>query len=253
MAQALLQAEKTKPDLIIFGGDNVSSVDMERDPAKVDAQYKNFSSMRDAALRLPSIAALGRRDIWGHGDSAEGASVRGKVAAVSAFKMPSRYYSQAIRGWKLVVLDAWQADGCYIDREQLGWLSSELADAKNPIAIISHAPLLTISGLVESTSLRSRGWVTGSSMAIANSSAVCAMLAAQTMVKLVLAGCSHMVERVDFRGISHCADGAVSGGWWTGSHEGFPPSFAVVDLFSDGSFDRKVVEWESPKRLEHEE
>lgn len=252
VAKALGVAQSCKPDLIVFGGDNISGADFESDPIKVEAQFNNFCALRDAAIKCKHASVLGRRDVWGLDAPAPADPRRGAAFALQAYAMPARYYSLELKGWRMLLLDSWFEGTCHIDAEQLSWLEIQLANQK-PTVIVSHAPMLTVAGFLETTSKRSGSWSTSNSMAIANSFAVRQILETSGCVRLVVSGGAHIHERIELNGISYCTDGAVSGAWWSGSHCGFSPALTQIDLFDNGTFERKVIEWEAPQRTEHEE
>jgi 3',5'-cyclic AMP phosphodiesterase CpdA len=56
-------------------------------------------------------------------------------------------------------------------------------------------------------------------------------------VKLALSGHIHLKDRVDYNSVTYLCNGAVSGSWWGGPYQECPPGYALVDLFSDGSFE----------------
>ena len=61
-------------------------------------------------------------------------------------------------------------------------------------------------------------------------------------VKVAVSGHLHLVDRVDYAGVSYLCDGAVSGGWWKQDHAGEgQPGYALIDLYPDGRFDRQYV------------
>jgi hypothetical protein len=60
-------------------------------------------------------------------------------------------------------------------------------------------------------------------------------------VKLCLSGHIHLVDRVDYLGVTYCCSGAVSGGWWDGPCQEFPNGYGLVTLYNDGSFDNRYV------------
>jgi hypothetical protein len=55
-------------------------------------------------------------------------------------------------------------------------------------------------------------------------------------VKVCLSGHIHLVDRVDYLGVSYLCNGAVSGAWWKGPNQEFGNGYAIVDLFPDGAF-----------------
>ena len=55
-------------------------------------------------------------------------------------------------------------------------------------------------------------------------------------VRLALSGHMHMLDRIDYRGVTFISEGAVSGAWWKGAHKGFAEGFGIVDCTPTGSF-----------------
>jgi hypothetical protein len=45
----------------------------------------------------------------------------------------------------------------------------------------------------------------------------------------------HLVERVDYLGISYYCNGAACGAWWGGPFHEFDPGYAIIDLHPDGA------------------
>ena len=60
-------------------------------------------------------------------------------------------------------------------------------------------------------------------------------------VRLALSGHIHLVDRVDYRGISFLCNGSVCGNWWQGPHQGTPEGYAVIDAWGDGSFQSRYI------------
>ena len=55
-------------------------------------------------------------------------------------------------------------------------------------------------------------------------------------VKLAISGHIHLLDRVEYNGISYCCNGAVSGAWWAGNYQETQPGYAIIDLYPDGTF-----------------
>jgi hypothetical protein len=58
-------------------------------------------------------------------------------------------------------------------------------------------------------------------------------------VKLCISGHVHMVDRVEYLGITFICDGSVCGNWWKGKHHEFDEGFGVFDFYPDGSFEHR--------------
>jgi predicted phosphodiesterase len=62
-------------------------------------------------------------------------------------------------------------------------------------------------------------------------------------VKVCVSGHTHLVDRVDYNGVSYLCGGAVCGNWWRGRHKDCDEGYAVIDLCDDGSFDCEYVKY----------
>ncbi len=62
-------------------------------------------------------------------------------------------------------------------------------------------------------------------------------------VRLCLSGHIHLVDRVEYLGVTYLCNGAVSGGWWKGANQECNPGYGLVDLYDDGTFENRYVEF----------
>jgi hypothetical protein len=51
----------------------------------------------------------------------------------------------------------------------------------------------------------------------------------------------HLIDRVDYNGVTYLCNGAVSANWWKGRHKDCDEGYAVIDLYEDGSFEHDYV------------
>jgi hypothetical protein len=63
-------------------------------------------------------------------------------------------------------------------------------------------------------------------------------------VRACLSGHAHQHDLVDYLGVRYSCNGAVSGNWWFGAYLNCPPSYALVDLFEDGSIRVELVAYD---------
>jgi Icc protein len=243
-----VQEQKPKPDIILFGGDCV----MDAFAAKRDRtqlQWELWKSVLKHENGLPIYNCLGNHDIWGWDKKKSEATGReadyGKRWGIDALAMPKRFYRFTKAGWHFIALDGVQPSvppgkyAAYLDEEQLAWLKRELAaiPASEPILIWSHIPLVAATPLLEKrkspheTLEVSPGWIHSDAGMIAD------LLAGFPNVKACLSGHLHQVDHVRVKGINYHCNGAVSGNWWKGLHDGFPEGYALLDLYSDGGYD----------------
>jgi Icc protein len=240
--------QRDKPDLIVFGGDNVMAVDGDETKStseSAQAQFDNWVDKVINRLPCPSVSVIGNHDIFWSEDKAT-KSADPKARALKAYRMPNRYYSHDAGGWKFLLLDTFHAEGCLIDAEQLQWLERELASGSGPVVLVSHAPILTVTGFLESKVERSGGrYVLPSGWMVSEVEKLKELFLRHPRIKLALSGHMHQVDRVDYQGIAYICGGAVSGNWWdAGKYIGFGPAYVMVDLFADGTFHHEVIFWE---------
>ncbi len=196
-------------------------------------------------LNCPSLSVIGNHDIFWKEQVAAPAGDP-KARAIKAYRMPDRYYSHKAGGWKFLLLDTFHADGCGIDNKQLHWLERELTEGTDPIALVSHAPILTVTGFLESKVdcpggkyVLPGGWI------VSDVDKLKELFLRHPRIKLALSGHMHQVDRVDYQGITYLCGGAVSGNWWDpGKYIGFGPAYVMLDLFADGTFRHEVIFWE---------
>lgn len=62
-------------------------------------------------------------------------------------------------------------------------------------------------------------------------------------IKLAISGHVHLVEKTNYLGIDYLCNGAACGAWWKGKYQEFPPLYAIIDLYEDGSFDSQLVHY----------
>ena len=136
-----------------------------------------------------------------------------KRRAMNAYRMPNRYYSQRIGGWKFLLLDTFHADGCRIDARSFSG-SSASSRATGPVALVSHAPILTVTGFLESKVYSKGNYVMPDDWIVADVDKLKDLFLRYPRVKLALSGHMHQVDRVEYQGVNYICGGAVSGNWW---------------------------------------
>ena len=60
-------------------------------------------------------------------------------------------------------------------------------------------------------------------------------------VKLCLSGHLHLVEKIEYAGVTYISSGAVCGNWWHGDHHKTDEGYLIADFFNDGSFESQYV------------
>ena len=128
--------------------------------------------------------------------------------------------------------------------EQLDWLRRTVGEipAKTPVLILSHIPILSASAILWGRD--ENGNITVSvSLMHGDCIHLKDLFARHPNVKLCLSGHLHLVDRVDYNGVTYLCNGAVSGNWWKGRHKDCDEGYAVLDLYDDGSFDHQYVKY----------
>jgi 3',5'-cyclic-AMP phosphodiesterase len=243
------------PDLVLHTGDVIfDALDADRDEVT-----RQWALWHDLARELPSppMYAIGNHDVWGKAPVSD--PLYGKKWAVDMLKLPNRFYSFTKGGWQFIVLDSTHPipTGWYtakLDDEQLAWLEGELkkTDAKTPVAIVSHIPLVS-AAIVQWAKSQGQTWTVSNGLMHGDSHAIQAVLRRYPNVKLCLSGHLHLLDHVVYDGITYIGCGAVSADWWRGptfhqTHCGF----ATIDLSADGSFERTyhLYDWPAAPALE---
>lgn len=239
-----VQELSPKPDLILFGGDCV--MDAFETPRDRTVQQWALWNRVLADCSIPWKGCIGNHDIWGWNKSKSGSNGDeadyGKKWAVEALRMPQQYYSFTQGGWKFIALDGVQPGeqpgnySAYLDDEQFTWLKQELAatPANQPTLVFSHIPIVSIHPMLDSRKSPTSPLPLSAGLTHTDSGRVVKLLAQFPQVKLCLSGHLHKVDTVDLRGIRFHCNGAVSGAWWKGKHDGYSEGYALFDLFADG-------------------
>ena len=247
-----------RPDLILTGGDHI--MDSFAQPRERTAlQWELWAKTLKQENGVPTKGCIGNHDIWGWAKSPSKATGDepdyGKKWATDALGLSHRYYSFERAGWKFVALDGVQPGAkpgsysAYLDDEQFDWLTRELRDtpATTPVLVWSHVPIVSVL-----LTLAPRQEPTGdlslkSGSAHTDAGKVVGLLAKHPNVKACLSGHLHQLDEVRVRGVGFHCNGAVSGNWWRGKHQGMPEGYAVVDLFADGRYTCEYVAygWEA--------
>jgi 3',5'-cyclic AMP phosphodiesterase CpdA len=244
-AAALRSLERLDPpaQFIITGGDHVMDV-FEADAARAKVQWDLYERVLREHTRLPVYATMGNHDVGGWGVPGQvppGSAGYGKAMALDRLGMKSPYYSFDHGPWHFVCLDniAPRGTGYFggLDPEQLEWLRADLTAAgqARPVCIVSHIPILSACVFFDGDDrLRQDFWHVPDSWMQRDVKPLLGLLRRHN-VRLLLSGHIHLVDRVDYLGMTFVCDGAVSGAWWKGPNQEFAEGYGVVDLFPDGS------------------
>lgn len=251
MEKALQAAQAHQPDLLLMGGDLIMDA-LAADRARVKAQWDIYSRVLNANAALPIEACLGNHDVWGWEDIAKFGGERGfgKRLALDVLRLERSYRSFDRAGWHFIVLDSThrvEGNGytAKLDDEQFEWLSDDLkrTPKQQPILVLSHIPILSACAHFDGENEKSGDWkIPGGWMHI-DARRIKDLFRQHPNIKLCLSGHIHLVDRVEYLGVTYLCNGAVCGAWWRGRNQEFGNGYAVVDLFRDGSFQSQFVEF----------
>lgn len=249
-----LHSLEDKPDFVINTGDNIMD-SLKREKAKVSAQWDFWKENFRDKIQYELFNCIGNHDVWGWGienENLQSDPLYGKTWAKKMLGLENgSYYSIERNAWKIIFLDSpfyEQNEHAYtakIDDEQFAWLEKTLKETnKNtPVMIASHIPILSPSVFFDGDNEKSGNWrIPGSWMHI-DVRRIKNLLAKHTNVKLAISGHVHLADKVKYLNVDYVCNGAACGGWWDGPYQEFHPSYALIDLYDDGSFENQLISY----------
>lgn len=230
------------PEFIITGGDHVFDSFASSRPW-ADGQWDLYTAALNANTKLPVFPAIGNHDIWGWGDPDidEAVTGYGKALALDRLGLKQSYYSMDRGGWHFVILDnVSRRERSYfggLDDAQTAWLKEDLKSAgQKPIVVISHIPLLSACAFFDvDTRFKDNAWHIPDATNHRDPKLLFDLLKTAN-TRLCISGHLHLVDRVEYRGLTFICDGAVCGNWWKGPLQEFSEGYGIFDLYADGSF-----------------
>ena len=235
-------------DMILNGGDIVFDMNKEN-LHTINTQWNLWHNTIKADCSLPIHYILGNHDIWWN-ENDKGQALYGKQYAIEQLKLASPYYSFTKNGWKFILLDSVHLDidgTWYIGQlgdAQFKWLGDELQStpAGMPVCVMSHIPLLTATLMVDDQTAVNKWEVLGGDMHT-DVTKIVSLFYGHTNVKLCLSGHIHLRDKVVYNNVTYICNGAVSGAWWEGNKHETAPGYGLIDLYADGSFDERYVNY----------
>lgn len=247
------QAQPDRPELILFGGDLVMD-SLNTAKERVHAQWDLWDRVFAAEIKLPYKLCLGNHDVWGWAIHDQPALERdphyGKTLAMQRLGMKQRYYSYDQAGWHFVVLDSMQPDyanqhgyAARLDDEQFAWLARDLdaTPKATPVAVLSHIPILSACVFFDDNLESTGSWVIPGAWCHIDARRIKNLFFRHPNVKVCLSGHVHLVDDVTYLGVRYLCNGAVCGNWWRGTYQEFPPAYALVDFYDDGTVENQLV------------
>ena len=235
--KAIDKVNSMNPDFVITGGDMIADA-LGQNEEKATEYYQLFNSLLPQ-FKMPVYETMGNHEVFGlyekSGVQPEN-PLYGKAMYKEKLGEGKTWYSFDHKGWHFIILDGIgftddrQYIG-YVNPEELKWLQRDLVETgkKTPIMVSIHIPLVSVMEQMQngSTAAASEG------MVVTNSVDVIKAFEGYNL-KLVLQGHLHIVEEIIYKDVHYITGGAVSGAWWNGPKDGFPPGFVIVDIKGDG-------------------
>ena len=254
MAEAIrhAQGQTDKPELLLFGGDLIMDA-LKLEKEKVTAQWEVWGKVYAAEVKIPAKLCLGNHDVWGwatHDPALEMDRQFGKNLALDRLAMKDRYYSFDQAGWHFVVLDSVERDfgnkhgyTAHLDDAQFAWLARDLAATPNstPVCVLSHIPILSACVFFDTDLEASGSWHIPGAWTHIDARRIKDLFRKHANVKVCLSGHVHLADDITYLGVRYLCNGAVSGGWWKGDYQEFPPAYALVDFYDDGTVENRLV------------
>ncbi|NLE58160.1 MAG: metallophosphoesterase [Planctomycetes bacterium] len=247
-----VQSQKDKPDLIFTGGDHIMD-SIGANEARTREQWGLYKKVLKAECSLPVESCIGNHDCWGLNRKDSGATgnepLYGKKWAMDSLGLDREYRSFDRAGWHFIMIDSTfpQGDGytARLDDRQFEWLAEDLrrTDPKKPVLILSHIPILAVCVFFDGDNEKSGDWVVPGAWVHIDSRRIKDLFLKHPNVKVCLSGHVHLIDRVEYLGVSYVCNGAVCGGWWEGPYQECDAGYALVDLYDDGSFENRYVQF----------
>ncbi|MEH6308769.1 metallophosphoesterase [Olivibacter sp. CPCC 100613] len=235
-----------KPDFIINTGDSL----MDMNHKSKEEITKLWTAWDEVVQRnsLPIKSCIGNHDVWYLSPEHKEYEISkhdehyGKQWIKEKLGLPHEYYTFDKHGWRFIALDSIQymaeRGGYTFGEKQLGWLKDQLLNTpKNmPVLVFSHVPIISVTPLLYAAQrkpVNTLGFPGGDQHV--DMMEVKKIFKESGNVKVALSGHVHYVDQVDYLGVNYYCGGAVSGNWWDGVLDDFPPAYSILDLYEDGS------------------
>jgi Icc protein len=243
-----------KPEFIVNGGDSIMNSALNLSRERVKEQWALFHSLLQKHNSLPVHHCLGNHDLYDW-TTPNRSHAQSKKSALDEYNLERPYYAFEKDKWKFIVLDSIHGrntiPGYYakLDEEQKIWLKNELEiTPKNQfICIVSHIPILAVCTMFNGRNGDTEHWNIPNNTLHSDAEELTALFFGYPNIKACLSGHIHMIDHVNYLGIDYFCNGAVSGSWWKGNYHQFPPSFSLMNFFSNGKVEREVIyyNWQS--------
>lgn len=242
-----VQQQNPKVDFILNGGDIVFDMN-KANLSAINDQWSLLNGILKLECSLPIHYCLGNHDVWWSEDS-KGQTDYGKKYSLEKLNLTKSYYSFTQKGWKFIILDSIQLDvdnTWFIGKlgdEQSAWLANELknTDPSMPVLVLSHVPILTATLMIKDNIVNK--WQMSRGDMHTDTAKIIDLFYQYPNVKICLSGHVHLRDKVQYNNVTYICNGAVSGAWWNGNNRQTAPGYGVLDLYADGSFEEKYVNY----------
>jgi 3',5'-cyclic AMP phosphodiesterase CpdA len=254
-----IQNQPDPPAMILNTGDCI--MDATRAPGvSVEKQWDIWRRVWKSECSLPAAHVLGNHDVWGWDKTKSATSGTepkwGKGWAMDELGLAKPYHSFDRGGWHFIGLDTVHtldnaAPDVFtgrLDEEQWAWLQADLAalDPKTPVLVMSHIPIFSMVPVFNQPpdlGPREHMFIDRSDM-LTDYHRIKELFKKHPNVKASIAGHIHLVDRVDYLGVTYMCGGAVCGAWWKGSRfNECEPGYSLIDLYDDGTVERQYIEY----------
>jgi len=143
----------------------------------------------------------------------------GKKFALDKIQESDFYYSKDLGAWHLISLDSispnnegkWYTGK--IDEAQMHWLKNELASISpfKPVLIVSHIPILAACIFFDGNRFENNQWNVPGRWMHEDANDLKDLFLKHPNVKIAISGHIHLLDRVEYNGVTYCCNGAVSG------------------------------------------
>ena len=245
-------ADAGSPDLIITGGDTIMDA-FEADMARTKLQWELWRKVKADHCGIEMHSVVGNHDIWGWARAKARTTgsepLYGKRWVCDEFGRDLPYTSFDRGGWHIVLLDSvFPHEQTYVGRlddAQWDWLERDLAAVgpETPVILLSHIPILSATPLAVAGPMAPQAGgiqVPGGRIHV-DGDRFQTLFTRRRTIRACVSGHMHLVEQLDYQGVRYLCNGAVSGGWWKGKNRDTDFGYALVDLFDDGTVERRYV------------
>ncbi|MCE3281864.1 MAG: putative phosphohydrolase [Chitinophagaceae bacterium] len=236
-----LNGMQDKPDLILNTGDSV----LEANYTAAGFVEECWDVWNDSTTccSIPMYNCLGNHDVWMVNDIEEKFRHReGKLWAMQMLGLSKPYYSFEQNGWKFIALDSIGQVSYELDDAQFAWLEQELASTDKPVCVYSHVPIISAAAMMYAVERKGSGKMRfPKKEQHSDVKKLKDLFFKYKNVKLCLSGHVHYIDEVEYLGVKYMCNGSVAGNWWQGKLDEFPPAYALIDLYSDGSSQKQLI------------